>query len=226
MKVLDKIKNISIKKENKNKSNDNNLKKKLLVTVLMIIPFVSIILIISLRHVITPTNEDILNSVKNLDDYTSIVEYKITNDNGTYNQKAELSYCKDNGIRLDFGEELTKIYSDEKITMIYNKTDEKYEVDRELDRVYDLAAMKELFKNPILEFKEGQEEWGDLKYLKVEFDLITKNIHIDRATLYIDKNKKEPMLLKVYDSNSKERIKIEYREFLKKKFCEKEKFKK
>lgn len=226
MKVLDKIKNISIKKENKNKSNDNNLKKKLLVTVLMIIPFVSIILIISLRHVITPTNEDILNSVKNLDDYTSIVEYKITNDNGTYNQKAELSYCKDNGIRLDFGEELTKIYSDEKITMIYNKTDEKYEVDRELDRVYDLAAMKELFKNPILEFKEGQEEWGDLKYLKVEFDLITKNIHIDRATLYIDKNKKEPMLLKVYDSNSKERIKIEYREFLKKKSCEKEKFKK
>lgn len=226
MKVLDKIKSNFNKKQKNVKSKDNNLKKKLLITVLMIIPFISIILIISLRHVVTPTNEDILNIVKNLDDYTSIVEYTITNDNGTYNQKAELSYCKDNGIRLDFGEELTKIYTDDSITMIYNKTNEKYEVDRELDRVYDLAAMKELFKNPILEFKEGQEEWGDLKYLKVEFDLVTKNLHIDRATLYIDKNKKEPMVLKIFDSNNKERIKIEYREFLNKKLCEKDKFKK
>lgn len=227
MKIFNKFKHTSTKdKENKGIKKENNLKKRILITLLMIIPFISIILIISLRHVVTPTNEDILSSIKNMNDYGAIVEYTITNNIGSYSEKAELTYCDKYGIRLDFGEDLTKIYKDDSITMLYNKKGEKYEVDRELDKVYDLAAMSELFKNPIVEFKEGKEEWGELEYLKVDFDIVTENLHIDKATLYVDKKKKEPMVIKVFDNKDQERIKIEYREFLKEKKekCDKEKF--
>lgn len=198
----------------KNKEN-KNLKKKIFITILMIIPFISMMLVISFRHVAIPTNEEILEDVKNMKNYESIVEYKIMNDRGSYTDKTKVIFSEKYGTRIDFGEEITKIYQDDYIKMIYNKKKEKYEVKRELDKFYTLATMREIFNNPIISVEEGKDEWGDLEYLKVNFELIFNNNHLDKATLYINKSKKEPMLIKIYDNEGKERVKIEYREFLK-----------
>lgn len=207
MKLLERLK--AKNKENK------NLKKKIFITILMIIPFISMMLVISFRHVAIPTNEEILEDVKNMKNYESIVEYKIMNDRGSYTDKTKVIFSEKYGTRIDFGEEITKIYKDDYIKMIYNKKKEKYEVKRELDKFYTLSTMREIFNNPIISVEEGKDEWGDLEYLKVNFELIFNNNHLDKATLYINKSKKEPMLIKIYDNEGKERVKIEYREFLK-----------
>lgn len=209
MKILERLKS-------KNKKTKNiNLKKKICITILMIIPFISMLLVISFRHVAMPTNEEILEDVKNMKGYESIVEYTIMNNRGTYTDKTKVLFSKDYGTRIDFGEDITKIYKDDHIKMIYNKKNESYEVKRDLDKFYTLATMKEIFNNPIVKLEEGKDEWGDLEYLKVNFELIFNNNHLDKATLYINKSKREPMLIKIYDNEGKERVKIEYREFFK-----------
>ncbi|MGL4570139.1 MAG: germination lipoprotein GerS-related protein [Clostridium sp.] len=219
MKLLNRVKNL-----NKEKSDKKGIKHKLLITFIMTIPFISIILVIMFRSILSPTNEDVLEKLKNKDNYESIVEYTIKNDKGEYTEKTKVLFCNDHGIRIDFGEELTKIYKDDIIIMNYNKKNKVYEVKRNLDNFYTLSIMSELLKNPIIGVEEGQDEWGDLKYLKVDIDLISNNDHLDKATLYVNKSKKEPMLIKIYDNKGEERVKMDYREFSELKKCDEEKF--
>ena len=205
------------KKSTDNKEKDikkkSHIKRNILITLLMIIPFISIILAILFRHAVAPTNEEIVEYVKNMKKYETIAEYTISNNRGTYNEKTKILFFDGHGFRIDFGEDLTKLYYEDKIIMSYNKKNEKYEVKRDIDNLYPLGVMSEIFKNPVLGISEGQQEWGDLQYLKVDFDLITNNNHLDKATLYIDKTKKQPLLIKIYDNKGSERVKIEYREF-------------
>ena len=203
----------SINNKEKDIKKKSHIKRNILITLLMIIPFISIILAILFRHAVAPTNEEIIEHVKNMKKYDTIAEYTISNNRETYNEKTKILFFDDHGFRIDFGEELTKLYYEDKIVMAYNKKNEKYEVKRDLDSLYPLGVMSEIFKNPVLEVSEGQQEWGDLQYLKVDFDLITNNNHLDKATLYIDKSKKQPLLIKIYDNKGSERVKIEYREF-------------
>ena len=208
-----KISKKSINNKEKDIKKKSHIKRNILITLLMIIPFISIILAILFRHAVAPTNEEIIEHVKNMKKYDTIAEYTISNNRATYNEKTKILFFDDHGFRIDFGEELTKLYYEDKIVMAYNKKNEKYEVKRDLDSLYPLGVMSEIFKNPVLEVSEGQQEWGDLQYLKVDFDLITNNNHLDKATLYIDKSKKQPLLIKIYDNKGSERLKIEYREF-------------
>ena len=208
-----KISKKSINNKEKDIKKKSHIKRNILITLLMIIPFISIILAILFRHAVAPTNEEIIEHVKNMKKYDTIAEYTISNNRATYNEKTKILFFDDHGFRIDFGEELTKLYYEDKIVMAYNKKNEKYEVKRDLDSLYPLGVMSEIFKNPVLEVSEGQQEWGDLQYLKVDFDLITNNNHLDKATLYIDKSKKQPLLIKIYDNKGSERVKIEYREF-------------
>lgn len=212
MKFFKKSKKSTDSKE-KDIKKKSHIKRNILITLLMIIPFISIILAILFRHAVAPTNEEIIEYVKNMKKYDTIAEYTISNNRGTYNEKAKILFFDDHGFRIDFGEDLTKFYYEDKIIMSYNKKNEKYEVKRDIDNLYPLGIMSEIFKNPVLEVSEGQQEWGDLQYLKVDFDLITNNNHLDKATLYIDKSKKQPLLIKIYDNKGSERVKIEYREF-------------
>ena len=187
----------SINNKEKDIKKKSHIKRNILITLLMIIPFISIILAILFRHAVAPTNEEIIEHVKNMKKYDTIAEYTISNNRATYNEKTKILFFDDHGFRIDFGEELTKLYYEDKI---------------DLDSLYPLGVMSEIFKNPVLEVSEGQQEWGDLQYLKVDFDLITNNNHLDKATLYIDKSKKQPLLIKIYDNKGSERVKIEYRE--------------
>lgn len=212
MKFFKKSKKSTNKKE-KDIKKKSHIKRNILITLLMIIPFISIILAILFRHAVVPTNEEIVECVKNMKKYETIAEYTISNNRGTYSEKTKILFFDGHGFRIDFGEDLTKLYYEDKIIMSYNKKNEKYEVKRDIDNLYPLGVMSEIFKNPILGISEGQQEWGDLQYLKVDFDLITNNNHLDKATLYIDKTKKQPLLIKIYDNKGSERVKIEYREF-------------
>ena len=51
------------------------MKKKIIIAVLLLIPFISILLVIVFRGVILPTNEEIIKSLKNIKYYEANVEY-------------------------------------------------------------------------------------------------------------------------------------------------------
>lgn len=208
MNLLDKVKN----------KDSNNLKKKIKLGFIVLIPIIVIGIIICFRNAFLLSNEEIIEKVRNLDQYETIIEYTITNARGEYVEKAQLHCSKEHSPKMEFGDRLAKTYNKDSITMKY-KDGKEYNLEKDTDSFYSLAIMSELFKNPIKEVKEESVEWGELEYLKVNIDILSKNNHLDKAILYINKQEKIPMLIKIFDINGKERVKIEYRDFNKKDKC-------
>lgn len=208
MKLIDKIK----KREKK------NVRKKITLGAIILLPFIIIGLIITLRHNVTLTNEEVIERVKNLSQYNSIVEFTINNSRGEYVEKVNLHYSQDHSPIMEFGDRLIKTYNKDSISIKY-RDGKEYNLEKDTDSFYILAVLEELFKNPIINIEEGSEEWGDIEYLKVSIDIVSNNQHLDKAVLYINKTEKIPMLMKIQDTNGKEKIKVEYRNFNKKDKC-------
>lgn len=188
--------------------------KKWLLLILLI-PFLSIILIITFRHSYMPTNDEILKYVRDCKAYTSDATYTIMNSKGEYKEETKIYYGKDKGMRIEFGQDRVKIYKDGFISM--KEGDEEYELKAGVDTLYPLAFPNNLLNYEIKSIEEGEEEWGDTKYLTITVQIPSKNMHIVEAKLYINKNDKSPILTKIYDGDNKERVIIMYKgfEFLK-----------
>ncbi|PRR84274.1 germination lipoprotein GerS-related protein [Clostridium vincentii] len=178
---------------------------------LLLIPFVSIIIVIIFRHSYFPTNDEILEEVKNADNYTSKVEYQIKNSRGEYKENTTIYYSKDQGMRIEFEENRVKIYNDGIINV--NDNGYEYELEGDFDQFYPLAFTNNLLLNEIEDVGEGSEEWGEGQYIEINIELPFKNNHMTSAKLYINKEDKVPIVAKVYDSNKKERVTIIYKDF-------------
>ena len=201
------------------KKNDNkNLKKKLKIGSIIILPIFILGLIVFFRNEVSPTNEQIIDSIKNMEQYESIVEFTITNTRGSYVEKAKLHYSKNHDHIMEFGDRLVKTYKKDSIIMKY-KDGKEYNLEKDTDSFYVLAIINNLLNNPVTKIENESLEWGDLEYIKVSIDIISNNQHLDKAVFYVNKKEKVPMLIKIFDVNGKERVKIEYREFNKKDKC-------
>lgn len=185
--------------------------KKFLILFLLLIPFISIIGIIVFRHNYAPTNEEIIEWVKSANYYTSKVEYVIKNSKQEYKDEASIYYCKDVGMRIEFGQDRVKIYKDGYISM-QDKGD-KYELKKDFDSLYPLAFVNNILNGEIKAVNEGSEEWGDTKYLEIEVNLASINDHMTSAKVYINKEDKKPIVTRIYDKNGKSRVDILYKEF-------------
>lgn len=185
--------------------------KKVILLLLLLIPFISIIVIIGFRHNYMPTNEEILDFVRNSKAYTSKVEYTIKNSKGEYKEDTSIYYCRDVGMRIEFGQDRVKIYKDGYISM-QDKGDE-YELEKDFDSLYPLAFVNNILTGKIEEINEGSEEWGDTKYLEVNINLSNINNHMTSAKVYINKDDKKPILTRIYDQDGKSRVDIVYKEF-------------
>lgn len=197
-------------KSEKKVLNKENRKKWILLLILLI-PFISIILIVTFRHTYAPTNEEILEKIKDIDAYTVKAEYTIKNSKGEYKEETKMYYCKDVGMRIDFGQDRVKIYKDGFISMKDNG--DEYELKDNFDSVYPLSFYNLLLSNEIKEIKEETEDWGDKKYLEVSIDLPGSNEHISTAKLYILKDDRAPIVLKIFDKKDIERVSIAYSDF-------------
>lgn len=185
--------------------------KKWLLLLLLLIPFLSIILIITFRHNYTPTNEEIVKYAREAKVYTGKVEYTIKNSKKEYKESTNIYYCKDVGMRIEFGQDRVKIYKDGYISM-QDKGDE-YELEKSFDSLYPLAFVNNILNGDIKNISEGSEEWGDTNYLEVTLSLSNINSHMTSAKVYIDKKDKRPIVTKVYDISGKERVIIVYKDF-------------
>lgn len=191
------------------------MKKKLLLILMVCIPFISIILVILFRATAEPTNEEIIKSLKEINSYSTGVEYIIKNTRGEEREETTQYYLKDIGGRIDFGEDRSKLYKDNKIIIKDGISNKEYSMEDDMDEIHSLAFLNKLLSYPIDEsgIKEGQEEWGDTEYIEFTCEMFLKNDHLDKVRIFINKQEKTPIGAIIYDKDGKDRIRIIYRDF-------------
>lgn len=204
---------------------DKNINNKFLIGGLIIIPLIIISVIIICRHVVVPTNEEIMDNLKNLKCYSSTVEYEFKNEKLDYREKTKQYYDKEKGVRIEFNDEgdRVKVYKGGEIKVEDN--DDEYSLDKDMDIIYPLAFLENVFSNSnAKDIQEIKPEWSDEVYLKINIEYNCKNKHLNNAEFYVNKNTGAPVLLKIYDVNKKERIILKYTDFKEEKQLEDELF--
>lgn len=190
------------------------MKKKILIALLVAVPFISILFIILFRGVLMPSNEEIINELKNIKSYEAKVQYVFSNEKGDEIEETTQWYSADKGVRLESSDNAIKIYKDDKI-YVTDKNNKQYELGSDMDITYSLAFINNILSYPIKSesISEGQEEWGDTIYIKADLELFLKNRYFDKATIFIDKKNRTPIGIMVYDSEGNCDLKIIYEEF-------------
>jgi outer membrane lipoprotein-sorting protein len=193
--------------------------KTLMIVTLVSIPIFVIILVIVCRHVITPSNESIINELKNTKYYSSKVEYVFKNSKSEFKENTMQYYSFDKGARIEFkdGYDRIKVYNGSEIK-VEGTNDEEYILNKDIDIIYPLAFIENILSNSqSSEIKEIKAEWNQEVYLQVDVEYNSNNKHLYKAEFYIDKNKQIPVLLKILDDSNKERVIITYKDFIKEK---------
>lgn len=193
------------------------MKKKVIIAVLLCIPFISILLVVIFRGVILPTNEEIVQSLKEINCYEASIEYIVKNSRGEEREETTQYYSKDKGVRVEYGEDIIKTYKADGIHVVDNISNSEYTIDNSMDIVHQLAFMKRILSFPVKtdSLEEGQEEWGDTVYIQLDVELFLDNYHLDKARVFIDKKNKTPIGIVVYDKEGNDTVRIVYKEFKK-----------
>lgn len=191
------------------------MKRKLLLGFLVSIPVILIVIVIILRLTAQPTNEELIERLKGIKAYTTDVEFVIMNSRDEERQETKQYYIKDVGGRIDFGEERTKIYKDDRILVKDNISDKEFYMEDEMDDLYSLSFLNNLLSYPIDSegIKEGQEEWGDTEYIEFTSELFLNNHNLNKAKVFIDKNQRVPIGVIIFDRNNNDRVRIVYKNF-------------
>ena len=182
------------------------MRKKIIITLLLIIPFISIVLVVIFRGVLSPNNEEIIRELKNIKCYETKVEYIVKNSKGEEREETTQYYSKDDGVRIEFADEKVKLYKSDGIHVKDNSSTGEYIVDNEMDILHSMAFMNKILSYPLKSesVKEGQEEWGDKIYIQVDTELFLNNEHFNSARIFINKKTKTPIGIIVYDKDGNE----------------------
>ena len=202
------------------------MRKKIIITLLLIIPFISIVLVVIFRGVLSPNNEEIIRELKNIKCYETKVEYIVKNSKGEEREETTQYYSKDDGVRIEFADEKVKLYKSDGIHVKDNSSNGEYIVDNEMDILHSMAFMNKILSYPLKSesVKEGQEEWGDKIYIQVDTELFLNNEHFNSARIFINKKTKTPIGIIVYDKDGNDSMRIIYEDFKILKEVEKELF--
>lgn len=202
------------------------MKKKIILSLLLIIPFISILMVIIFRGFFMPSNEEIIKSLKNINCYETKVDYIIKNDRGEEIEETTQYFSSDKGVRVEFADDRVKIYKNDGIYVKDNISNTEYVIDTSMDTMHSIAFMNKILSYPLKSdsLKEGQEEWGDTVYIQIDAELFLQNDHLNTARIFIDKKKKTPIGIIVYDKSGKDTLKIIYKDFNKVKEIDNEKF--
>lgn len=191
------------------------MKKKIIISLLLILPFISIILVIIFRGAFSPSNEEIIRSLRNIDYYETKVEYIIKNNRGEEREKTTQYYSKEDGVRVEFDNNKTKIYKENGIYIKDGLANTEYTIDKSMDILHSMAFMNNILSYPLKNdsIKVGQEEWGDTIYIQVDTELFLSNEHFNNARIFIDKKTKYPIGIIIYDKSGNDSLRIIYEDF-------------
>ena len=202
------------------------MRKKIIITLLLIIPFISIVLVVIFRGVLSPNNEEIIRDLKNIKCYETKVEYIVKNSKGEEREETTQYYSKDDGVRIEFADEKVKLYKSDGIHVKDNSSTGEYIVDNEMDILHSMAFMNKILSYPLKSesVKEGQVEWGVIIFIQVDTELFLNNEHFNSARIFINKKTKTPIGIIVYDKDGNDSMRIIYEDFKILKEVEKELF--
>jgi outer membrane lipoprotein-sorting protein len=191
------------------------MKKKIIITLLLIIPFISIFLVVIFRGILSPDNEEIIRNLKNIKCYETKVEYIVKNSKGEERENTVQYYSKEEGVRVEFDDDKVKIYKSDGIHVKDNSSTGEYVIENDMDILHSMAFMNKILSYPLKSdsIKEGQEEWGDKIYIQVDTELFLSNEHFNSARIFINKKTKTPIGIIVYDKDGNDSVRIIYEDF-------------
>ncbi|WP_370774375.1 germination lipoprotein GerS-related protein [Clostridium sp.] len=191
------------------------MKKKIIITLLLIIPFISIFLVVIFRGIISPNNEEIIRELKNIKCYETKVEYIVKNSKGEEREDTVQYYSKDKGVRVEFKNDKIKLYKEDGIHVKDNSSTGEYVIESDMDILHSMAFMNKILSYPLKSdsIKEGQEEWGDTIYIQVDTELFLNNEHFNSARIFINKKTKTPIGIVIYDKDGNDSVRIIYEDF-------------
>lgn len=191
------------------------MKKKIIITLLLIIPFISIFLVVIFRGILSPSNEDIIRDLKNIKCYETKVEYIVKNSKGEERESTVQYYSKEEGVRVEFDDDKVKLYKSDGIHVRDNSSTGEYVIESDMDILHSMAFMNKILSYPLKSdsIKEGQEEWGDKIYIQVDTELFLNNEHFNSARIFINKKTKTPIGIIIYDKDGNDSVRIIYEDF-------------
>lgn len=191
------------------------MKKKIIITLLLIIPFISIFLVVIFRGILSPDNEEIIRDLKNIKCYKTKVEYIVKNSKGEERESTVQYYSKEEGVRVEFDDDKVKIYKSDGIHVKDNSSTGEYVIESDMDILHSMAFMNKILSYPLKSdsIKEGQEEWGDKIYIQVDTELFLDNEHFNSARIFINKETKTPIGIVIYDKDCNDSVRIIYEDF-------------
>ncbi|MBQ8999017.1 MAG: hypothetical protein IJ086_10085 [Clostridium sp.] len=191
------------------------MKKKIIITLLLIIPFISIFLVVIFRGILSPSNEDIIRDLKNIKCYETKVEYIVKNSKGEERESTVQYYSKEEGVRVEFDDDKVKLYKSDGIHVRDNSSTGEYVIESDMDILHSMAFMNKILSYPLKSdsMKEGQEEWGDKIYIQVDTELFLNNEHFNSARIFINKKTKTPIGIVIYDKDGNDSVRIIYEDF-------------
>jgi len=191
------------------------MKKKIIITLLLIIPFISIFLVVIFRGILSPDNEEIIRDLKNIKCYETKVEYIVKNSKGEERESTVQYYSKEEGVRVEFDDNKVKIYKSDGIHVNDNSSTGEYVIESDMDILHAMAFMNKILSYPLKSdsIKEGQEEWGDKIYIQVDTELFLDNEHFNSARIFINKKTKVPIGIVIYDKDGNDSVRIIYEDF-------------
>lgn len=191
------------------------MRKKIIITLLLMIPFISIILVVIFRGTFLPSNEDIIRDLKNIKFYETKVEYIIKNSKGEERESTKQYYSKEDGVRIEFEDGQVKIYKSDGIYVKDNSSTGEYIIENDMDIFHSLAFINQILSYPLKSdsIKEAQEEWGDKIYIQVDTELFLNNNHFYSARIFINKKSRTPIGIIIYDKYGNDSLKIIYEDF-------------
>ena len=191
------------------------MKKKIIITLLLIVPFISIFLVVIFRGVLSPNNEEIIRDLKNIKCYETKVEYIVKNSKGEEREDTVQYYSKDEGVRVEFDDNKIKLYKSDGIHVKDNSSTGEYVIESDMDILHSMAFINKILSYPLKSdsIKEGQEEWGDKIYIQVDTELFLNNEHFNSARIFINKKTKTPIGIIIYDKDGNDSVRIIYEDF-------------
>lgn len=191
------------------------MKKKIIITLLLMIPFISIFLVVIFRGILSPDNEEIIKGLKNIKCYETKVEYIVKNSKGEERENTIQYYSKEEGVRVEFDDSKVKIYKSDGIHVRDNSSTGEYVIESDMDVLHSMAFINNILSYPLKSdsIEEGQEEWGDNIYIQVDTELFLNNEHFNEARIFINKKTKAPIGIIIYDKDGNDSVRIIYEDF-------------
>lgn len=158
---------------------------------------------------------EITNFLKDIDGYSTDFVMETKNDKQVITQEGKQFYKKEQGYRLELGQDRVFIYKEDKIYVQDIKNNFKYTLDKDFNNGYRISFIKEyiklLYTNE--EIKYAFKDIEGKKYQLIELLIPGGSSETSKAVMYVDTKTYFPQWILVYDEKNNERIKITFNNF-------------